>query len=783
MVSQSLNGHPYVGPRPFTDAPEDIARFFGRSREARDIISLILAQRTVVLYGKSGTGKSSLLNAAVLPALEERGIDVFRPPARVQNQVAPHYASGGKTSGGSGNIYIHNVLAVWSGGDAAAAQYASLKDYVMHPSSQSSEDASTTIRVMVFDQFEELFTAYPSHWEKRQDFFDQVDDALDADRRLRVVFVVREDYIANLDSYAHLIEGRLKTRFHLEALLPEQARMAVIKPVESTHRQFESEAADHLVTQLRAIRTGQPSNAETGFEQFVEPVVLQVVCQSLWDSLNEWEQTHGEQITAIGIKEVDRHARIGDALIRFYENCIEQAVNAAFPINPDRPSDQQAEDRKKNTAAKDALREWFEKSLITAAGTRRPVVRAGDQTEGMANAIVDHLVSLHIIYVEERHARTPLYEIVHDRFVEAILASNRRWRIQREQNRAAELRQNQRRFALASLVAFFILAGAVIAVSLFSVRTANEQAAAEFATLQSVENIYADWRATHASGLGGIPEVTLAQTPLADFLATATVQFSLAEAWTPESRTLDGVELVMVPKGCFWMGNLNGPNHEQPIFETCPGPFWIDRYEVSNGQFAALSQSDTASVGVDESNSEVPKTFISWEEANSYCINRHEDEAARLPTEVEWEYAARGPNSRLFPWGNTFIAENVNFYQADPEATPAVTPEQNPDPVRNADGSPARPAGASWIGAYDMSGNAREWTATIYNPEIFPYPLIDSEAANDTELEDDTILRVTRGGTWTTSDITKLTTYGRLNNAQGKRLIDTGFRCMVGIDE
>ena len=755
-----LEPNPYLGPRPYENTPADIARFYGRSRETRDIVSLIVAQRTLVLYGKSGTGKSSLLNAGVLPELEARGIAIFRPLARVQGLVASD-----QRDSRINNIYVQNVLAKWHNTDVASWEFRSLKDYVAHL------PATTEPRVMIFDQFEEIFTHYPALWQDRETFFDQVDEALEAHPLLRVVFIIREEFIAELDMYSYLIAGRLKHRFRLEQLQPDQAELAVRMPVRATRRTFEESAAKHLVNELRVLRGERNIPGANTHEQYVEPVILQVVCRSFWQSMDDWEVRGHGTITTIRLTEVEQHAHIDDALILFYENCIHQAImNIAATID------------------EQTLRLWFGKQLITEAGTRRPVVRDSMHTEGMPNQMVDQLANLHIIRAEERPGRPPIYEIVHDRFVAPILQSNQNWLLQEEQRKADLQRQRFRHrltLVLVAFIAVLVFVGGLATVANLSTET---RAAAEIAIAQTSAAIaeeeiataqtsaaiavaYGDWYATRAVGLGGIPALGVTQTPFDQFQATTVAQ-QLLVAQPPRSEPIDGIDMVYVPQGCFWMGSLGGNLDEQPVFEVCLDAFWIGQYEVTNAEYDALMNPEAVPANWPES--DLPKR-PSWSEAQVFCQARHATNGGRLPTEAEWEYAARGPNSLRFPWGNTFDPNNVVY----------LVNAQSEAPVRKSQGAPSRPMGASWRGAYDMSGNVGEWTLTIFDQDRFPYPNVTSDKANDPNPEKEqgeVIKRVTRGGAWSSDDSSKLTTTARLGIAQtAPVLADTGFRCVVPV--
>jgi formylglycine-generating enzyme required for sulfatase activity len=220
--------------------------------------------------------------------------------------------------------------------------------------------------------------------------------------------------------------------------------------------------------------------------------------------------------------------------------------------------------------------------------------------------------------------------------------------------------------------------------------------------------------------------------------------------WTPYTEEINGVEMALVPAGCFQMGSENGSDDEKPVHKVCfDAPFWLDVTEVTQAQFSKFGgQAAQASYF---SGDTLPREQIAWAEADAFCQKR----GARLPGEAEWEYAARGPDGLVYPWGNTFVADNV-VYSGNSSQTAAVG---------------SRPGGASWVGALDLSGNVWEWVNDWYGT----YQLTDQ--VNPTGAGSGTY-RVLRGGSWNFND-----DYTRAANRTGYtpdgRYFNDGFRCSL----
>lgn len=233
--------------------------------------------------------------------------------------------------------------------------------------------------------------------------------------------------------------------------------------------------------------------------------------------------------------------------------------------------------------------------------------------------------------------------------------------------------------------------------------------------------------ATSTSTDTATPTATLTPTPTdtATSTATLTPEFTFTPSMTftpqPTIQVLGGAEMVLVPAGCFLMGSDLNEDNEAPVHEICfDEAFWIDRYEVTNAQFSTVggtASRDSTWTGWDR-----PREQINWNEARAFCQLR----GARLPTEAEWEYSARSPESYIYPWGNEFIADNV-VYQSNSTETASVGSRRN---------------AASWVGAFDMSGNVSEWVNSLDFP--YPYDANDGREDGVTGFS----VPVFRGGSW-----------------------------------
>jgi len=412
-VSATSTPEPYVGPRPFDR--EDYARFFGRFREADDLLSLVLAHPVVLIYAASGAGKSSLLNAGLIPRLAEEEFQILGP-ARVTGPVPPG-------TGEITNIYRFHALTQWnsdlSPSIATASELASLSlaDFLQ----RLDEREPGRPRALLFDQFEEFFTANVAQSEQRRAFIEELAQALRAASRLKVVFAMREEYVTQFEPFAHSLPDKLRTRMRLEPLRARAAVEAIRKPLEALDLSFEERAdnpAEALVGELLKIHVDAgPGQAREITGEFVDPLQLQVVCQNMWRNFPPEVKAYAAERQTLP-REVKRpvkiispdQIRIGDvdqALAEHYNHAITEAVQASG-------------------ASEGQLRRWFDSSLITAGGVRGIALSASEETAALPETALAVFLDQRLVRMEARGAST-WYEMTHDRFIEPIRRSNGLW--------------------------------------------------------------------------------------------------------------------------------------------------------------------------------------------------------------------------------------------------------------------------------------------------------------------------------------------------------------------
>ena len=241
-------------------------------------------------------------------------------------------------------------------------------------------------------------------------------------------------------------------------------------------------------------------------------------------------------------------------------------------------------------------------------------------------------------------------------------------------------------------------------------------------------------------------------------------------AGTIRTSSRDGMQLVHVPAGVFWRGSDNNEPQSRPDEKPKQAiyleAFWIDRTEVTNSMYASCVREGVCEMPSQTSSQrnlfyfgqeafdDYPTIYVSWIDADRYCRWA----GRRLPSEAEWEKAARGVDGRIYPWGNesaSGLLANFDYQVGDTTRMGSY------------------PGGASPYGVLDMAGNVAEWVADWFDPNYYlSAAVINPLGPGQGEF------RVQRGGSWL-SQVHVIRTAYRLWNYPISSFEGIGFRCAV----
>jgi len=384
--------NPFVGPRPIDTGQ----KIFGRDREIEQLYYLLSGERIVLLHSPSGAGKSSLIQAGLLPRLTQL-FDVWGP-TRVNLQPPEGDLVGGNRYVRSANLGFEARIPKERQRRPELISAMTLSEYVAGRPRRRSAPPNI---VLLFDQFEEILTVDPLALEAKHEFFEQVGKLLQDHPHVWALFALREDYLAPLDPYAEQVPTHLKNRFRLDLLGREAAREAISRSVEEGGRSFVSEAVGKLVNDLATMQVQRPDGTfESQTGPYVEPLHLQVACRGLWERLPE------DRLT-IDLDDIRSFGDVTKALAQYYEK--EMAEIAGGDARVER-----------------ALREWVGGKLITPDGIRGQVLKGAGESEGLDNELIGRLVDTHLVRGEQR-AGAVWYELSHDRLIEPVRSNNKKW--------------------------------------------------------------------------------------------------------------------------------------------------------------------------------------------------------------------------------------------------------------------------------------------------------------------------------------------------------------------
>jgi eukaryotic-like serine/threonine-protein kinase len=257
-------------------------------------------------------------------------------------------------------------------------------------------------------------------------------------------------------------------------------------------------------------------------------------------------------------------------------------------------------------------------------------------------------------------------------------------------------------------------------------------------------------------------------TPIHSQVPTLTPLLDIGSTWT---RPADGMVMVYVPAGNFTMGSLApaGAADEYPQHVVYLDSFWMDRTEVTNAKYSTcvhaggcmpplLTKSSTRpSYFGNDKYDDYPVIYVNWNQAEDYCRWA----GVRLPTEAEWEKAARGLNVNLYPWGGAMAdCQLANFLDCVGDTTQVDS----------------YPSGESTYQMLNMAGNVWEWVSDWYSAQYYGQASKNKPTGPDSGSE-----RAIRGGSWT-NVANYLRTATRYKYDPDQSLSSIGFRCAKSAD-
>ena len=248
-----------------------------------------------------------------------------------------------------------------------------------------------------------------------------------------------------------------------------------------------------------------------------------------------------------------------------------------------------------------------------------------------------------------------------------------------------------------------------------------------------------------------VPAVSDANLPPPPILAGATLFVS--------SDSSAAHQMVLVPEGPFQMGSETGYPAESPVHVVKVDAFYIDAFEVTLAQYRACVEAGFCSLPAEADRCEWteggpddhPINCVYWQQAFDYCSWAE----LRLPTEAEWEKAARGTDGRTYPWGEEEIDRDRANYKGTNTAKPVGS----------------YPEGTSPYGAYDMSGNVWEWVADWWDENYYSTNPTDNPVGPDSGE-----FKVLRSGSWCFLEFSQRSARREPYGPQVTDM-DIGFRC------
>ena len=719
IIQQAAVGQPAEGEAPVPGEPPymglcyfdvgDEELFFGRETLTAQLVGRLRQQRFLAVVGASGSGKSSVVRAGVVPALlnGEELADGSLPPEgspRWPVHIITPTAHPLEALAASLTRDSESVTATATLIDDLAKEARSLHLYARKLLSQNGGERL----LLVVDQFEELFTACKDAAE-RQAFVDNLMAAVAEENSSPTVVIItlRADFYHHCAQYDNLRNALAKCQEYIGAMKQDELRRAIEAPAEHAGWAFEPGLVDLMLRDVGADGARQP-----------EPGALPLLSHAL---LETWKRRRGRTLTLAGYHEAGGvHGAIAKTAERVYTGLspAEQVIARNIFLRLTELGEG-TQDTRRRAALEELSPNPAGRAEVDAVLSRLADSRLVTTSEGTAEVAHEALIrewpTLRNWLDEDREALR-----VHRHLTETAQAWQGRGRDPGELYRGARLAQ---------------------AVSWAGAHAAEMSALEGTFLKASREALRRERRVVARTRWAGIAAVFIVALLIVVLAATGQLDPLL---YGPVLRPpIPAEDWVTIPAGEFLMGSdpakdSDANGDEMPQHTVYLDAYRIMRYEVTNQQYRQCERAEVCSKprGLNYVNSEYddhPVVFVTWFDAQNFC----EWVGGRLPTEAEWEKAARGVDGRTYPWGDALpdcslgIFYSVYFCVGGEKIAPVGS----------------YPDGVSPYGLYDMAGNVYEWVNDWYQEDYYSTFPANGWPENPTG-PDSGDYRVLRGGSW-----------------------------------
>ena len=739
----------YPGAHSFEDTPLDSRLFFGRRREIDNFVRQVRASQLMVLYGKSGLGKTSLLNAGVFPELRQHNLLPLR--VRVNDTEQSLVQS----------IYAQiEHLCREQGIDYTPGQQGCLWEFFK--TALFWHERTLLTPVLVLDQFEELFTLQDP--VRRQALATELGELVsgglpesirnriiegkeleysEKSPSLKLIISLRWEYVGRLEELFRAIPSILSHRFLLQPLDREQAERAIVEPAQldpnqSESIQFTTQPFDYRSDVLKVLL-----DFLTGSEGAIEPYQLQLLCQHVERQVAEKQKAkkqEGAQRIEVDNTYLGGKEAMQSILGRFYLDTIKKLTT-----------------RKKRRAARD-LCEW---GLLSQDGHRldMPGQRILEDF-ALVEDDLGYLEDARLLRKEPKFGGYS-YELAHDSLAEPI-RKRRRFKLPKKVVAGIG---GLMVIGLVLILMFYIQAErsaneaqvaqvaeelrSTVAQDLFDKQlNENERLRADLeaatdqirALIDKNEQVAQSLKATQAAGARREAEKLSAQVAATRSKLQRAEIIDEKGKLTQKSKKTREPEMIPIKPGEFWMGSdpkldpevqkNEFPRHRIVIKKA----FGIGKYEVTFDEYDTFALATGRKLPGDEgwARGRRPVINVSWQDAEAYAqwLSKQTGRRYRLPTEAEWEYAARAGTETAYWWGAKLRKGLANC-----DGCGSRWDYKQTAPVGSFKPNP--------FGLHDTAGNVYEWVQDCWHDNY--------EGAPKNGLEWKTkecAQRVIRGGSW-----------------------------------